>query len=112
MHLKNFSLLQRDPKRWELSPAYDLVPVKVILPQDSEEMALTVNGKKNRLTRGDFEALGVALKLSPIQIQRTIQRITQAIERHLDDALQRSFLPLEMQTLIKTLMTRRLQRLA
>lgn len=111
MHLKNFSLLQREPNRWELSPAYDLVPVKIILPQDLEEMALTVNGKKRRLTRGDFEALGVALKLTPIQIQKTIQRITQAVERHLDAALQRSFLPIEMQVAIKALVTQHLQRL-
>lgn len=112
MHLKNFSLLQREPNRWELSPAYDLVPVKVILPQDSEEMALTMNGKKNRLKRGDFEALGASLQLTPIQIQRTIQRITQAIETRLTEALNRSFLPQEMQASIKTLIVRHLQRLA
>ena len=111
MHLKNFSLLQREPNRWELSLAYDLIPVKVILPQDSEEMALTVNGKKNRLTRQDFEALGNTLKLNTVQIQKTIQRITQAIEKHLDEALKRSFLPNAMQLDIKTLITQRLQRL-
>jgi len=56
MHLKNFSLLEtaEGSGRYALSPAYDLLPVNVIMPEDTEELALTMNGKKTNLRRKDF----------------------------------------------------------
>ena len=55
MHLKNFSLLQSKGRN-ALSPAYDLLNTKLYLPID-EDSALSVNGKRKRLRRADFEAL-------------------------------------------------------
>ena len=48
MHLKNFSLIETAPcsGRYKLSPAYDLLPVNVIMPEDKEQLALAMNGKK------------------------------------------------------------------
>ena len=37
-----------------LSPAYDLLPVNLIMPQDTEEFALPMNGKKTNLRNKDF----------------------------------------------------------
>lgn len=56
MHLKNFSLIEEKPgnQRYVLSPAYDMLPVNTILPADREQMALTLNGKKQNLRRKDF----------------------------------------------------------
>lgn len=52
MHLKNFSLLETEEGHGEyvLSPAYDLLPVNVIMPEDPEEFALAMNGKKRICT--------------------------------------------------------------
>ena len=111
MHLKNFSLLQNPDGKWILSPAYDLVPVKIILPQDTEELALTLNGKKNRLKRSDFETFGTALKLNGIQIRKAVQRITGFLEKFLDQTLQESFLPEEMQQAVNALITERIARI-
>ena len=111
MHLKNFSMLQKESGKWELSPAYDLVPVKIILPQDTEELALTLNGKKNRLKRSDFETFGASLKLNEVQIRKTIQRITDLLEKFLPETLKESFLPEEMQMAVNTLITERLARI-
>ncbi len=55
MHLKNFSLLQDHGKAYTLCPAYDLVSTQLILSEDDEELALTLNGKKRRLKRHDFQ---------------------------------------------------------
>lgn len=44
-HLKNLSLIENNGV-YVLSKAYDLLPVNVILPEDKEEFALTLNGKK------------------------------------------------------------------
>lgn len=57
MHLKNFSLLHTPDGMVGLSPAYDLVATKLVLPEDTEETAITINGKKRNLREGDFRAL-------------------------------------------------------
>ena len=61
MHLKKFSLVEKTPgqRDFVLSPAYDLLPVNIIMPEDPEETALTLNGKKSNLRRKDFLALAV-----------------------------------------------------
>ena len=56
MHLKNFSLLSHEHGRYRLSPAYDLLNVAIANPKDAEELALTLNGKKSRITINDFKA--------------------------------------------------------
>lgn len=55
MHLKNFSLISYDGNNYTLAPAYDMIAAQLLLPADSEELALTLNGKKRKLTRSDFE---------------------------------------------------------
>lgn len=56
MHLKNFSLIEdtASSQRYVLSEAYDLLPVNAILPEDNEQFALTMNGKKRNIRRKDF----------------------------------------------------------
>jgi serine/threonine-protein kinase HipA len=73
MHLKNWTLV-RDAGRVVLSPAYDLLPVRLLV-NDPEETALPVNGRKNRLERRDFEAFGKHLKIPDVVIRRTIDEL-------------------------------------
>ncbi len=56
MHLKNFSLLETEEGSGEytLSPAYDLLPVNVVMPTDKEQFALPMNGKKRNIRKKDF----------------------------------------------------------
>lgn len=56
MHLKNFSLRETAPasRIFRLSSAYDMLPVNIILPEDTEQLALTLNGKKRNLHKKDF----------------------------------------------------------
>ncbi len=74
MHLKNFSMILRD-NNWLLAPAYDLLNVAIVNPADTEEMALTVNGKKNKLAKADFEALGKNMGLTNKQISGVFDRM-------------------------------------
>ena len=66
MHLKNFSLIETEPasRKYVLSPAYDLLPVNIIMPSDKDFTALTLNGKKSNLRRKDFLILANNLGLS------------------------------------------------
>ena len=54
MHLKNFSLYSTKPVNYILTPAYDLLSTKLVLPADSEELALTLNGKEKKIKKSDF----------------------------------------------------------
>lgn len=47
MHLENFSLLHTPGLGYGLAPAYDLVATTLVNPADTEELALTLNGRKS-----------------------------------------------------------------
>ncbi|MEN9303278.1 MAG: hypothetical protein RL264_1707 [Bacteroidota bacterium] len=56
MHLKNFSLLEKEGVGMSLCPAYDLLPAALVNEADTEELALNLNGKKKKLKYNDFLA--------------------------------------------------------
>lgn len=68
MHLKNFSMINKDDK-WVLAPAYDLLNVSIVNPEDTEELALTLEGKKRKLKWDNFEHLGKMLGLNAKQMR-------------------------------------------
>ncbi len=73
MHLKNFSLIRREGKI-ELSPAYDLVNSTIALSKPTEEMALSIAGRKSKLTRNNLvdyfgkERLGLTEKVIELEL--------------------------------------------
>lgn len=73
MHLKNFSMIE-SPSGWVLSPAYDLLNVAIVNPEDEEELALTLQGKKKKLKREHFEQLGKDLELTSKQLEGVFKR--------------------------------------
>ena len=70
MHLKNWSLVI-DGGTIELSPAYDLLPTRLLL-SDPEESALPLNGRKARLELRDFLALAQHLRIPEKVARRRI----------------------------------------
>lgn len=94
MHLKNFSMIQSS-LGWGLAPAYDLLNVAILLPEDSEELALTLVGKKRKLNKEHFELFGDELGLTAIQIRRAFKRLKENKSKALD-WIERSFLSDEM----------------
>ena len=74
MHLKNFSMIE-SPSGWVLAPAYDLLNVAIVNPGDTEELALTLEGKKKKLKREHFERFGKGLELTDRQIQGVFKRM-------------------------------------
>lgn len=67
MHLKNYSMVLLE-MGWVLSPFYDLLNVKIILPKDKEDIALMLGGKKENFNKSYFDRLGQVLKLNDKQI--------------------------------------------
>ena len=77
MHLKNFSLIEdaSGSRMYHLSPAYDMLPVNLVLPEDQEQTALMLNGKKKNLRRKDFVAFGSNIGLSEKVIKNLINEV-------------------------------------
>jgi len=94
MHLKNFSMIEGS-SGWLLSPAYDLLNVAILNPNDNEEIALTLEGKKRRLKHQDFQKLGQSLGMTPLQIKRAFGRISEN-QSKLFELIEKSFLSNEM----------------
>ncbi|MEQ9425609.1 MAG: HipA domain-containing protein [Cyclobacteriaceae bacterium] len=109
MHLKNFSMIE-GPSGWVLSPAYDLLNVAIILAEDTEELALTLVGKKKNLKREHFERFGDELGLTPKQIKGSFNRMIKSKSKAFD-WIDRSFLSEEMKTAYKDLFEARYDRL-
>lgn len=74
MHLKNFSMWLSD-QLWTLSPAYDLLNVKIILPKDKEDTALMLGGKKMNFSKSYFDRFANVLKLNEKQINAVYKRL-------------------------------------
>jgi serine/threonine-protein kinase HipA len=91
MHLKNFSLWIPTRDRVQLAPACDLVATSLLVPEDEEESALALNGKKKNLRRKDFDALAGSLELSEKVVENIYQKMAKSIDRW-DPILERSFL--------------------
>ncbi len=112
MHLKNFSLMEEAPgnRRFQLSAAYDMLPVNVVLPEDQEEMALTLNGKKRRLKKQDFMALADKCDINEKAAEKMIDKIC-SLEAKFFNACDESYLPEAYKEQTKQLIADRIERL-
>jgi len=90
MHLKNFSMIE-SASGWVLSPAYDLLNATIIFPEDTEELALTLAGKRKKLKRDHFGQLGRGMQLTDKQISTAFKRMTKNMPRAIA-WIERSFL--------------------
>lgn len=109
MHLKNFSLY-RPSNSYQLSPAYDLVNVAIANPKDTEELALTLSGRKSKLQLKDFISSAATMGLEPNVMLRLIDNMHKALPKW-ESLIQRSFLSDEMKDLYSQIITSRLNRL-
>ncbi len=112
MHLKNFSLIYNTNGMTGLSPAYDLLATRLLIPEkdDNEETALTLNGKKRNFTKKDFILFGKHLNLNNKQIENTFN----TFKGHLNscfECIDRSFLTREFRDIYKELIRERAKRI-
>jgi len=96
MHLKNFSMIE-SPSGWVLAPAYDLLNVAIVFPEDTEELALSLVGKKKKLKQEHFEQLGKGLGMTSKQINGAFNRMIKN-KKMASEWINRSFLSQAMKT--------------
>lgn len=107
MHLKNYSMFLSE-MGWVLSPFYDLLNVKLLLPEDNEDTALMLGGKKQNFNKGYFDRLGDVLKLNNKQINSVYKRLGKWLPEAVK-LIDRSFLTTEKQKAYKELVTERVK---
>jgi serine/threonine-protein kinase HipA len=93
-----------------LSPAYDLLNVSILNPDDKEELALTIEGKKKKLKLAHFEKLGQGLGLSNKQLSGVFKRFIANKETALS-MLEQSFLSAEMKAKYRLVLIERYEHL-
>lgn len=95
MHLKNFSLIKDEEDEIMMSPAYDLLSTKLLIPKDREDLALTMNGKKSNFRKKDFDQFAGQLGIN----ESTLRNIYKKFEDSYPDLIKlisKSFLTKEM----------------
>ncbi len=109
MHLKNFSMIET-VSGWSLAPAYDLLNVAILNPSDIEELALTIQGKKRKLTKENFVHLGEELGLTAKQIASVFKRFIKNKEIAFN-WIENSFLTFEMKEEYRSVLIERYSRI-
>lgn len=109
MHLKNFSLY-RPADSYQLAPAYDLVNVSIANPNDKEELALTLSGRKNKLKLDHFLQAAATMGLEEKVVLRLIANMNKALPKW-KTLIHSSFLSEDMKKAYEDTIVKRLERL-
>jgi len=110
MHLKNFSLLRNNTRGFSLMPAYDMVATVLVNPADKDELALTLNGKKRKLRKDDFQKAFALNGLDEKSIESIFAKFSKVIP-HWIKFIQLSLVPEAMKSTYIELIDERAKRL-
>lgn len=113
LHLKNFSLIETAflTNTFVLSNAYDILPVNTILPEDLDELALTLNGKNRHLKKNDFLQFALNIGLELNAAKKMIAHVVKLKPKY-SEMIQEASLPIEFKTALGALIEERITRLS
>lgn len=109
-HLKNFSLIRTRTLGYRLSPAYDIVSSRLALPAEREEMCLSVQGKKKRISRKDFLRLSKHFGLAQEQADDVFSRLNR-LKPEIERMIGGSFLNQALKDRLLEIFRERMKRL-
>ena len=95
---------------YQLTPAYDLLNVAIANPKDKEELALSLSGKKAKLSLADFLNAAKTMGLEENVVRRLIAGLQKALPKW-KQLIQDSFLSEEQKQAYEELVVSRLNRL-
>ena len=113
MHLKNFSLKETEPgsRNFQLSKAYDMLPVNVIMPEDKEQLALTINGKKRNIHKKEFRILAESCGIPLNSAERMMKKVC-SLKAKLSTQIEESCLSAEQKEQMEELISKRIDILS
>jgi serine/threonine-protein kinase HipA len=109
MHCKNFSLLDTGNGEYALAPAYDLLAVLLVDPEDTEEMAMSfeVGGTKSGFDRNTFMTAFTQSGIPTAVAEKMIERM-KSYKPVWEELISQSFLPQKMKADYCHLLSRRI----
>ena len=109
MHLKNFSLIETEEGggKYILSAAYDMLSTNVVIPADKEQLALTLNGKKQNIRRKDFLIFADTIGISERSAEKMIEKIVKLKEKYIS-MCRDSYMPEQMKSNLENLIEQRI----
>ena len=109
MHLKNFSLIEtgEGSGKYILSAAYDMLSTNVVIPADKEQLALTLNGKKQNIRRKDFLVFADTIGISERSAEKMIGTIVKLKEKYIL-MCRDSYMPEQMKANLESLIEQRI----
>ncbi len=110
MHLKNFSLIETAEKseKYVLSAAYDMLSTNVVIPVDREQLALTINGKKQNIRKKDFFIFARTIGITEKSAEKIIHKIVKLKDKYIA-MCQESYIPDDMKMDLENLIEQRMQ---
>ena len=108
MHLKNFSMLENIDGGFVLSPAYDLLSTFLVIDNEPEQLSLTINGKKNKIKKTDFDILAKNLSLNEKQRDNSYEKFITK-KKKIEWWVQNSFLPNNQKEKLQNLIDTRIE---
>lgn len=110
MHMKNFSLISTERGKYHLTPTYDQVSTALVMPEDTEELALPLQGFKKGLMPFDFIYAMTDSGVAPKAAERILARF-QSYKEAWFACIDNSFLTEEQKTRYQAIITKRLETL-
>lgn len=109
MHLKNFSLIETEEGSgvYVLSAAYDMLSTNVVIPSDKEELALTINGKKQNIRRKDFLVFADTIGIPERSAEKMIEKIIKLKDKYIS-MCRDSYMPEQMRESLENLIEQRI----
>ena len=109
MHLKNFSLIETEEGSgvYVLSAAYDMLSTNVVIPSDKEELALTINGKKQNIRRKDFIVFADTIGIPERSAEKMIEKIVKLKDKYIS-MCRDSYMPEQMRESLENLIEQRI----
>ena len=88
-----------------------MFPVNVIMPEDQEQMALTINGKKRNIHKKEFRKLAESYEISPKAAENMLKKICR-MENKLLDQVEGAYLSKEQKEQVSQLVRERIKTLS
>ncbi len=110
MHMKNFSLISTERGKYHLAPTYDQVSTAIVMPEDTDELALPLQGFLKKLMSFDFI---YAMTDTGVE-QKAAERILQRFQKYKSswfECIDASFIKAEQKIQYKNLINNRLETL-
>ena len=101
----------KEQGKYLFTPAYDMLSTALVMPEDTEELALTLNGKKRKIKKEDFVTSMHASGLEEKVIKNIIAKFTKVKDKWFE-FIDLSFLPDEMKEAFKVIIAEKLGLLA